>query len=173
VDSGLKPLRFIRRFDRVEISPASLDRDWCWLSARYGFGSSSVSLAEILEAKREGRRFIGTERGWVDCDSPDLNTLDALLDRYKQDESPDDEDKVGLVRMDLFRLGAGHGGPVSVGGDGSEAEGFRRLLHVEPAAPDRSSGPTRRRGSSGSGFSLKTDSAGSCVTIWAWERPMR
>ena len=135
VDSRLKPLRFIRRFDRVEISPASLDRDWCWLSAKYGFGSSSVSLAEILKAKREGRRFIGTEGGWVDCDSPELNTLDALLDRYKQDESPDDEDKVGLVRMDLFRLGAGHGGPVSVGGDGSEAEGFRRLLHVEPAAP--------------------------------------
>ena len=64
IDASVKSLKIYKQFDRVEISPEALDRDWCWLSVRYGFGNSSISLTEILRAKREGQRFISTTDGW-------------------------------------------------------------------------------------------------------------
>ena len=43
----------IRKIERVEITPESLERDWCWLSVKYGFGNQWISLADILAAKKE------------------------------------------------------------------------------------------------------------------------
>ena len=82
VDATVKRLKIYDRFDRVEIIPEAIDRDWCWLSLRYGFGNSSVSLAEILRAKKEGQRFISTTDGWVDCLSQEFQDLDPILNRF-------------------------------------------------------------------------------------------
>ena len=60
-------LKIVKTFDRIEITPRMLDKDWCWLSIMYGFGNMEISLSEILSARKEGRRYIGTEKGWIDC----------------------------------------------------------------------------------------------------------
>ncbi|MBL7203703.1 MAG: DEAD/DEAH box helicase [Desulfobacteraceae bacterium] len=134
VDEDLKPLKIIREFDRIEISPEVLDRDWCWLSVKYGFGNRFISLAEILSAKKEGQRYIGTDGGWVDCESPELDSLDTVLDRYKEEQSSAGSKGIGLARMDLFRIKAGVRSPIDVTGNGKEVDLFKRMLELKPVA---------------------------------------
>ena len=134
VDEGLKPLKIIRKFDRIEISPESLDRDWCWLSVKYGFGNRFISLSEILNAKKEGQRYIGSEGGWIDCESPELYNLDAILDRYRKEKSSRGSNRIGLARMDLFRVKAGARSPIAVTGNGKEVDLFKRMLELKPVA---------------------------------------
>jgi len=133
VDENMQPLKIIREFDRIEIGPESLDRDWCWLSVKYGFGNRFISLAEILSAKKEGQRYIGTDGGWVDCESPELDSLDTVLDRYKEDSSSGSKG-IGLPRMDLFRIKASARDTIDVTGNGKEADLFKRMLELKPVA---------------------------------------
>ena len=134
VDEDLNTLKIIREFDRIEISPESLERDWCWLSVKYGFGNRSISLSEILSAKKEGQRYIGTDGGWVDCESPELDSLDVVLDRYKEEKSSSGSNGIGLARMDLFRVKAGVRSPIDVTGNGKEADLFKSMLELKPVA---------------------------------------
>ena len=133
VDDDLKTLKIIREFDRIEINPESLDRDWCWLSVKYGFGNRFISLAEILSAKKEGQRYIGSDGGWIDSESPELDSLDVVLDRYKEDSSAGSKG-IGLARMDLFRVKAGARSPIDVTGNGKEVDLFKSMLELKPVA---------------------------------------
>jgi len=74
-----EPLRVIREFSSMEIRPEFLERDWCWLSVKYGYGNRSISLVEVLRAKKDGQLYIGAEGGWIDCESPQLDSLDLCL----------------------------------------------------------------------------------------------
>jgi len=132
VDKELKPLSIIRTFDRIEITPASLERDWCWLSVRYGFGNQSISLGEIVGAKKEGRRYIGSEGGWIDCESDAFDTLTSVLDRLKQKSDNGTADEIGLSRMDLFRIYAGAASGVTISGEGREKYLLERMLKLKP-----------------------------------------
>jgi len=104
VDATVKRLKIYDRFDRVELIPEAIDRDWCWLSLRYGFGSSSVSLAEILRAKKEGQRFVSTTDGWVDCLSQEFQHLDPIMNRFSAEGLEVEDNRTKLSRMDLLRL---------------------------------------------------------------------
>ncbi len=132
VDDDLKPLRIIRSFDRVEIKQASLDRDWCWLSVDYGFGNQAISLAEILSAKREGRRYVGAPGGWIDCASPELKHLDPVLERFTNGTSSDRPDCVGLSKLDLFRFYVGERRPVDLSGHESDSDRFSKMIQLKP-----------------------------------------
>jgi len=72
ISPDVRNLKIIRHFDRIEINPGALDRDWCWLSVKYGFGNSSITLQEILNAGKEGQRYLSTPSGWVDAQSHEL-----------------------------------------------------------------------------------------------------
>jgi superfamily II DNA or RNA helicase len=133
VDEELRPLSIIRTFDRLKITPASLDRDWCWLSAEYGFGNRSISLAEILSAKKEGRRYIGTAGGWIDCESAEFGRLTPILDRFREDTASKESGQIGLSRMDLFRVYAGSTRSVDISGSGQETGLLRKMLELKPA----------------------------------------
>ncbi|MEW6325978.1 MAG: hypothetical protein AB1487_00010 [Thermodesulfobacteriota bacterium] len=106
VDAAVKSLKIYSQCDAVEINPAAIDRDWCWLSIWYGFGNSSISLAEILRAKKEGQRFIPASDGWVDCQSRDFEGLDPILGQFSEEQLPNQPNRVKLSRMNLFRLKA-------------------------------------------------------------------
>ncbi|MEW6375179.1 MAG: DEAD/DEAH box helicase, partial [Thermodesulfobacteriota bacterium] len=133
IDASVKSLKIYKQFDRVEIAPEALDRDWCWLSVRYGFGNSSISLAEILRAKKEGQRFIPTTDGWVDCQSQDFGGLDP--GQFSVEPLANQSDQLKLSRMDLLRLKATSHRPLQVTGDGEMASLFIRMLDLKPATP--------------------------------------
>ena len=132
VDEGLKPLDIIRTFNRIDITPASLEKDWCWLSVDYGFGNRSISLLDILSAKKEGRRYIGTEGGWIDCESNELDSLAPIVKHYKEESASRESGEIKLSRMDLFRVYSGVDCPVNISGQGREHGLFRRMLELKP-----------------------------------------
>ncbi|MDZ7699096.1 MAG: SNF2-related protein [Deltaproteobacteria bacterium] len=134
VDEHLEFLHIIRSFDRIDITPAQLERDWYWLSADYGFGNASIALADILSAKKEGRRYIGTPSGWVDCTAPELDGLNLILDRYQEAASDAEATgRIGLSPMDLLRVSAGMNGAVAISGGTHDRHLLRRLFEFKPA----------------------------------------
>ncbi len=42
---------------------------------------------------------IGTDGGWVDCESPELDNLDTVLDRYKEEQSSEGSKGIGLTAV--------------------------------------------------------------------------
>ena len=132
MDPKVKALRIFKQSDRVEISPQAVHRDWCWLSVKYGFGSSWISLNEILHAKKEGQRYIATPEGWVDCQSPDLEgiTRPAIgngLDSQK--------DQMKFSRMDILRLKSSAKSPLTITGKDKKAALLQKILDVRPSGP--------------------------------------
>jgi superfamily II DNA or RNA helicase len=135
VDATVKNLKIYSKFDRMEITPAVLKRDWCWLSARYGFGKSSISLAQVLQAKKEGRRFVSLSDGWVDCEAEDFDSLNPLLNHFGPVLKGDLPERMKLSRMDLLRLKASTSGELEVAGKGKAAAIIKSMLELRPPQP--------------------------------------
>ena len=135
VDGENKALRIIKEFDFVNISPEAIDRDWCWLSVNYGFGNRSVSLADILHAKKEGQRFIGTPDGWVDCLSPALTCIDSMIGESSAQNPDRDTESIRLSKMDLLRLAASADEFPNVTGNSKTADVIKRMLAFKPSGP--------------------------------------
>lgn len=135
VDGENKALRIINEFDRMEISPEAIDRDWWWLSVKYGFGNLSVSLGDLLQAKKEGQRFVATPDGWVDCQSPALARLDSMIGERNGQSHDRDPEIIRLSRMDLFRLGASTEATPNIMGDGKNVDLIKRMLALKPTVP--------------------------------------
>ena len=133
IDASVRSLKIYKEFDRIEVAPGALDRDWCRLSVRYGFGNSSISLVEILRAKKEGQRFVPTTNGWVDCQSQDFEGLDPC--QFSVEPLTNPSDQLKLSRMDLLRLKTTSHRPLQVTGDGEMASLFIRMLDLKPATP--------------------------------------
>ncbi len=132
LDEPLRDRRIFTHLDRIELSVLdledALERSWFWLAVEYGFGNDSVSLAEILKAKREGLPYLETAAGWIDLNAPVFRELDRLADTSKGG-------RFRIQASELLRLQAGAGGPVEVRGEGEGAERLGRLLELRPAVP--------------------------------------
>lgn len=146
-------LRVLTSFDHVAVDTEALGRDWCWLSMRYGAGSASVTLDEVLRARQRGQRFVDTEDGWVDTESPAFAPLAALLARHQIEDLGTLVDAVSgavsgsvsgeggahtrlrITRLALLRLLAAGGANLAVSCQGAHAEALERLLAVVPVKP--------------------------------------
>ncbi|MBU1172575.1 MAG: DEAD/DEAH box helicase [Proteobacteria bacterium] len=133
VDDTLKDLHIYKQHDHVAINSEALDRNWFFLSVGYGFGSSRISLADIVKAKKEGRRFIPVEKGWVDCRSVDTDAYGSIpgLDLRKQ--LLEDTSSLKVSTSDLFRIMAATGKPLDI--SGKEKEKLGQLLTMKPFDP--------------------------------------
>ncbi len=135
IDANVKSLRIYDRFDTVEIVPEAIDRDWCWLSFRYGFGNSSISLSEILRAKKDGQRFIPTRDGWVDCLSQEFQDLDPILNQFSAKRFDDQTNRMKLSRMEVLRLRATSSRPMGITGEPEMTSWLQRIFELKPASP--------------------------------------
>ena len=135
VDASVKGLKIFKKYDRVEISPEALDRDWCWLSMSYGFGNASISLVQILHAKEQGQRYLPTIDGWIDCESADFEPIGELLGSSPAKELAGQAKGIKLSRLDLIRLHVSSRGPLNVTGQGKKAGMFKRILEWRPSRP--------------------------------------
>jgi len=133
IDEAVKRLKIIRNIDRIEITPEVLERDWCWLSARYGYGNQWVSLAEILAAKKEKQRYLATAQGWIDVESPEFNLLDTLIERAPENFEQDQKTGVRLARMEVLRLTAGRKNDITFSGDPDRISVLQRLCRMQPS----------------------------------------
>jgi len=134
-DASVKALNIFKRPERINITPRTLERDWCWLSVAYGFGNSSLSLSKILQAKVEGRRYIETPDGWMDSQSPEFEGLDALLESGEAVGHEAKKDRIKISRLELLRLQAAVAQDLIIDGQKSLVNRLDRLLNFKPCAP--------------------------------------
>lgn len=130
LDEKVKTLHIFKEFDRVEINPEAIDRDWCWIDVRYGFGNTAISLKEIFSARKEGHRFIGTPEGWVDCHSEEIG---AVLRAFPGLGLKNESDRMRLSRMDLFRIRASITQPLSIMGEDEPTQHLTQILAMKPS----------------------------------------
>jgi SNF2 family DNA or RNA helicase len=135
VDKSIRRLKILKNFDRLEITPRVLERDWLWLSVNYGAGNQSIALAEILKARQAGQRYVATDEGWVDCNSPQFDILDLLLKDQTDNESAEDGQTIRLHRADVLRLNAAAGQNLHIDGDSRHAVELKNFLDLKSAAP--------------------------------------
>ena len=133
LDENIKRLKIIKEVDRLEITPESLERDWCWISVKYGMGNQWVSLSEILAAKQAKQRYIATDAGWIDCESPGFEPLDPLIDRMPETHGPNEKEGIRLARMDMFRIAAGRKEDIAFTGDADRVAVLKRLFDTKPS----------------------------------------
>jgi superfamily II DNA or RNA helicase len=132
VEEKIHSLKIFKAFERLEITPEAIDRDWLWFDVRYSFGNTRISLREILNAKSEGQRFIGTPEGWVDCQSRVMESVSGTFpDRAFENE----KDRLKLSRMDLFRLKATSDSPLHIVGDEELVKVVHQILGLKPSGP--------------------------------------
>jgi superfamily II DNA or RNA helicase len=132
LDEPLRHLSILRDCDRVEIAPDAIERSWYWLSIRYGFGTESVSLVEVLEARRQGQSYLSTKEGWIDLNSPSFGALDMI---ERRENITFKGEKIRLSPMELLRLMSTSGRPVAVAEGNRPADLVKRLLMLAPAVP--------------------------------------
>jgi superfamily II DNA or RNA helicase len=135
LDESVQRLRIMDTFDRIEITPEAMERDWCWLSVTYGDGSQSVSLADLMQAKRDKERFVATGNGWVDSQAPAFNSLDHLLDALGDSSQNNGGTTLRLPRWDVLRLGADPGGQFSLHGQADTVDDLEHLLALKALGP--------------------------------------
>ena len=134
IDENIKRLKIITDFDRVEITPEVLERDWCWISVKYGMGSQWISLSDILAAKRAKQRYVATDEGWIDVESPKFSPLDTLVERTS--DTPQLVENAGMrfSRMDVFRLAVGREDDIIFfTGDADRVSVLKRLYRMKPS----------------------------------------
>jgi len=134
-DASVKALNIFKRPERINITPQTLERDWCWLSVAYGFGNSSLSLSKILQARAEGRRYVETSDGWMDSQSPEFEGLDVLLESGKSAGHEAKKDRIKISRLELLRLQAAASQELIIDGHKSLVNRLDRLLNFKPSTP--------------------------------------
>jgi hypothetical protein len=129
LDKSVDKLKIINTFDTIDVTPQAIERDWYWLSIKYGVGNYAISLADILRAQKEGQRFLETDTGWIDCRSPELKKLSALIPGDDTAAGPEKTDQVKLNRLDLMRMRAFSGKEWTVTGATDDARTLTQLLN--------------------------------------------
>jgi len=135
VDESIRRLKILKTFDRLEITPRTLERDWLWLSISYGAGNQCIALAEILKARREKQRYVATDEGWVDCNSPQFGILGLLQIDRSASEPDANEQTIRLRRIDLLRLAAAERERFQIDGDSRRTEELKNFLDLKSAVP--------------------------------------
>lgn len=138
LDPPLAARRIFATYDRLEIASLDLEealaRSWYWLGVRYGFGNQTISLAELLEARRAGLPYLEVAGGWIDLHAPAFRPLDDLLAR----EAAQGGGRVRFAAGELLRFQAAAEEPLAVSAaaaGGPAGEVLDRLLHLRPARP--------------------------------------
>jgi superfamily II DNA or RNA helicase len=135
IDPSVAALKIFKSYERSMVNPEAMTRDWCYLSVDYGFGKNSVSLADILRAKRKKQRFIETPDGWVDLQSGALEGLNGLLDLPDAETGEAGKGALRLSRLDVFRVHAAHETPPEITGGRERAELLEALLQLKAPRP--------------------------------------
>ncbi len=140
LDDPLRERRIWKAVDRIEASGEAMGRSWYWLSLQYGFGNHTISLAELLAARRAGLPFLETAEGWVDLHSPAFHHLERLAaaadaGALSNPAASPDAARLVLPALELLRLQALLGQPLAVV-DPAPAGGAagKRAAAAEPAS---------------------------------------
>jgi len=78
VDEGLLDRQTIETYEQVTVDHTEFSPDRVSLDVNYNFGDFSLSLRDIFQARKDGKRFLICDEKWVDVMSPEFAWLDGL-----------------------------------------------------------------------------------------------
>ena len=133
VDEALKELTIYKSHESVALNSDALDQNWFFLSVDYGFGVSRVSLSSIIQAKKEGRKFIPVDKGWIDVRSVDTNSCFSIPGLELKQQLKENNPAFKLSVPDLYRFMAALGKPMDTKGPGKKS--LDQLLSMTPVDP--------------------------------------
>ncbi|MEM7585431.1 MAG: DEAD/DEAH box helicase [Acidobacteriota bacterium] len=133
LDEPLRGLAIFKNYDFVEISAEALDRSWFWMSVKYGFGDQTVSLEDMLSARKKGLPYLETPQGWIDLNAPFFDQLERL--KSKAGKGRNSKKGLKLSASDLLRFQADAESPIRVEGQEQRASVVQQLLDLRPSTP--------------------------------------
>lgn len=87
IDPDLLQLRLRESPDRLVIDSFEEHDDWCYLSCHYGLGNTSISLNDIINAKKQNLTFLPGQQ-WLQINDTRLSWFyDLMADRFDADGS--------------------------------------------------------------------------------------
>ncbi len=142
VDPDVKGLQLLRKWHRMTLTPTVIDRDWCWISVAYGFGDASIALTDLLKARKESTRYIGTPGGWVDTHAESVAAAASMAESLPPERFSQDGQAIRLSRQELFQLSSLTATPPTVAGTAACSSDLSRILELAPAVPPPKPGLT-------------------------------
>ena len=128
IEPHLKHLRIRNMPESLNISHSRMDADWCYLAGSYGFGADGISLAELLLARRQGKKYATTANNWLQLEDSPLSWLHELdADRIWNDDQGTPQG-VRLSRPELLMLSSLIGEVNNRDPHQAEADAFSSLL---------------------------------------------
>ena len=134
-DESMSSLSLRRDFDRMEVALDKLNRSWYWLSVHYGFGDESISLTDVIQARKEGKSYLETRNGWIDVHCDAFRALDGIEAQKNVKSGGTKERNIKLSAVQFLRLTAFFEKSVRITGDNERVKILKRLTTLEPAAP--------------------------------------
>jgi superfamily II DNA or RNA helicase len=135
IDDALD-VRVIDRHEGVTLRVRPAERGWTWVAASYRFGEGSLALAELLRARRSGRRFLRTADGWIDLRAASLSALDQLMAGAEEERASEESalapEELRLSAGDLLRLRAASDEAWQLAPDQPAPEAVAGLLELRP-----------------------------------------
>jgi len=80
VDNSLLERETVEKYQAVTVDHTGIDQDRLDLEVTYDFGNFRISLHDIYEAKKSGKKFLVRGEKWLDTSSADFSWVDALDD---------------------------------------------------------------------------------------------
>jgi len=134
IEPSVKRLKIFKKFDKIEVKPEAIDRNWLWLSMEYEFGDASISLDKILQARKMGQRYLSTPAGWVDCRSRYFDHLNRIVNDYTERNSPGTLKRgMKISLLELLQLQYTSAVSLTVIGDEKKATILKKILDKKPA----------------------------------------
>ncbi len=128
----VKPAKILKEYERIDLSPEAIDRNFCRVSIKYRFGNSDLSLNNILRAVKNGERYIVTDSGWVDTRSPEIG---AIADCFKGTDPDTGSEVLKLTRTGLLRFKTSSRNLNVVGNKSKVGDLLKNILALKPSRP--------------------------------------
>jgi len=101
VSPSLKNRDFIKNIKSVDFFVDDIHDDWLYLSVKYRIGNEVISLYEIYQTLRAGKRFLIGKNHWIDLFSTDFVWIQKLIDAHAIDF---DSGKTKEARLKVNKL---------------------------------------------------------------------
>ncbi len=99
IDTSLLDGQTVETYDRVTVDHTDFGSEGVKLDVSYDFGGFSLSLKELFDARRKGKRYLVHNDTWVDTMSGEFSWLDAVHEKNLSGENALTIDRIEYLRF--------------------------------------------------------------------------
>ncbi len=108
VSPSLKNRDIIKNIKAIDLFVDDIQDDWLYLSVKYRIGNEIISLYEIYQTLRAGKRYLIAKNHWIDLFSSDFAWLQKLIETHAIDleKFGDKEARLMVNKLNFIKLNA-------------------------------------------------------------------